>query len=210
MSEAVHYLDLAGAAALSVQPVLIAMTGLSGTGKSTVARRLARALGARLFASDVVRKELAGVAGPAPAAWHEGIYRPEWTRATYDRRAGMPVVLDAAFLDAEQRAGAAAVAARTQARLVLVETRCDEETVAARLAARAARGGSPSDATLSTFRHQLAALRAAPPMVPAGAVTVRVDTTAAAPGMLDVVFGALTDEGIVHPSVPAAPVFGPG
>ena len=65
MAEATDYLDLASGAALTVQPVLVAMTGLSGTGKSTVARRLARALGARLFASDVVRKELAGIEGPA-------------------------------------------------------------------------------------------------------------------------------------------------
>ena len=40
--------------------------------------------------------------------------------------------------------------------LVLVETVCDEETVAARLAARAVQGDSPSDATLSIFRQQLA------------------------------------------------------
>ena len=117
-AEATDYLDLASAAALTVRPVLVVMTGLSGTGKSTVARRLARALGARLFASDIVRKELAGIEGPAPAAWGEGIYRPEWTGATYDRlfalaeaslRAGTPVILDAAFLATEQRTGAAAV-----------------------------------------------------------------------------------------------------
>ena len=46
-----------------MRPMLVVMTGLSGTGKSTVARRLARAFGARLFASDVVRKELAGIDG---------------------------------------------------------------------------------------------------------------------------------------------------
>ena len=42
------------------------MTGLSGTGKSTVARRLARAFGACLFASDDVRKDLAGIDGCGP------------------------------------------------------------------------------------------------------------------------------------------------
>ena len=60
MAEATDCLDLAGGAALTVQPVLVAMTGLSGTGRSTVARRLARALGARP-PPDVVRKELAGI-----------------------------------------------------------------------------------------------------------------------------------------------------
>ena len=214
MAEATDYLDLASAAVLTVQPVLMAMTGLSGTGKSTVARRLARALGARLFASDIVRKELAGIEGPAPAAWGEGLYRSEWTRATYDRLfalaeasldAGIPIVLDASFLATEQRLSAAAVAARANAQLVLVETVCDEETVAARLATRTARGGSLSDATMSIFRHQLAALSAAPPQVPAGALATQVNTAAGGPGILDPVFTALVNEGIVRPIVPTAP-----
>jgi aminoglycoside phosphotransferase family enzyme/predicted kinase len=215
IAEATDYLDFASAAALTVRPVLMAMTGLSGTGKSTVARRLARALGAPLFASDVVRKELAGIEGPAPSAWGEGLYRPEWTRVTYDRlfglaevslRAGMPVVLDASFLASEQRAGAAAVAARTNAQLVLVETICDEETVASRLAARTARGDSSSDATVSIFRHQLAAVSALPPQVPAEAVTTEVNTATDDPEMLDPIFAALEQEGIVLPIVPAWPL----
>jgi aminoglycoside phosphotransferase family enzyme/predicted kinase len=214
MAEATDYLDLASAAALTVQPVLVAMTGLSGTGKSTVARHLARALGARLFASDVVRKDLAGIEGSAPAAWGEGLYRPEWTSATYDRLfalaeasldAGIPVVLDASFLATEQRLGAAPVAARANAQLVLIETVCDEETVAARLATRTARGNSPSDATLSIFRHQRAAVSAAPPQVPVGALATQVNTAAGGPGILDPVFTALVNEGIVRPIVPTAP-----
>src|SRR6185436_15107442 len=44
------------------RPTLIAIGGLSGTGKSTLARALATRLGWRLLSSDVVRKELAGLA----------------------------------------------------------------------------------------------------------------------------------------------------
>ncbi|MCD6034254.1 MAG: Uma3, partial [Thermomicrobiales bacterium] len=199
-AEATDYLDLASAAALTVRPVLVVMTGLSGTGKSTVARRLAQALGATLFASDVVRKELAGIEGPAPAAWGEGVYRPEWTESTYVRllalaeatlAARQPVVLDATFLATEQRVDAAAVAARAGARLILVETICDEATVAARLAARAVRGDSPSDATLSIFRQQLASVKAVSPQVPDGALAIQVDTTAGIVGVLDAVFAGL-------------------
>ena len=214
-AEAVNYLDLATASALTVGPVLVVMTGLSGTGKSTVARRLARALGARLFTSDIVRKELAGIAGAAPAAWEEGIYRPEWTKATYDRlfalaesslSNGEPVVLDAAFLDADQRTGAANVAARAGTRLVLVETVCDQATVAARLAARAARGDSPSDATMATYLRQRTALSANPPPVPSDAMMVQVDTTTEFPRELDPVFAALVREGIVQPIVSSASI----
>jgi aminoglycoside phosphotransferase family enzyme/predicted kinase len=216
--KAADYLDLASAAALSVRPVLIAMTGLSGTGKSTVARRLAQALGEPIFASDVVRKDLAGVEGAAPTAWQEGIYRPEMTKATYDRlfalagvrlAAGAPVVLDAAFLAAEQRDGAAAVAIRHGIPLVLVETVCDEATVAARLSARAKSGASASDATVATYARQRVALAKAPPVVPEGALAIRVDTAGDLPDSLDPVFTALQGAGIVQPVVPAAPACPP-
>jgi aminoglycoside phosphotransferase family enzyme/predicted kinase len=214
MVEATDYLDLASATALTVRPVLVAMSGLSGTGKSTVARRLARALGVRLFASDVVRKELAGIEGPAPAAWGEGIYRPEWTGATYDRlfalaaaslRSGTPAILDAAFLSTEQRTGAAETAARANVQLVLVETVCDEDTVAARLAARAVQGRSPSDATLSIFRQQQASVKAVSPQVPDGALAIQIDTTSGTVGILDAVFAGLVNASIIAPVVPAAP-----
>ncbi len=82
--EAADYLDLATAAAVTVRPALIAMTGLSGTGKSTVAAALSRALDAPVFASDTVRKEMTQQhVGPAPAAWEQGLYTPEQTEATY-------------------------------------------------------------------------------------------------------------------------------
>ena len=170
--------------------------------------------GSNLFASDVVRKELAGIEGPAPAAWGEGVYRPEWTESTYVRllalaeatlAARQPVVLDAAFLATEQRVDAAAVAARAGARLILVETICDEATVAARLAARAVRGDSPSDATLSIFRQQLASVKAVSPQVPDGALAIQVDTTAGIVGVLDAVFAGLAEAKIVVPVVSTAP-----
>jgi aminoglycoside phosphotransferase family enzyme/predicted kinase len=208
--KAADYLDMASAAALTVRPLLIAMTGLSGTGKSSVARRIARALGARLYASDLVRKELAGIEGAAPAAWGEGIYRAEWSRATYDRLfalaaeslgAGMPVVLDAAFLTSAQREDAAAAADRAGAPCLLVETVCASETVEERLAARAAAGGSPSDATIEIFRHQQAMAAASPPAIPAGAWHVRIDTNGQPPVSLDPLFTRLAGEGVVIPEI---------
>ena len=150
--------------------------------------------------------------GAAPAAWGEGIYRPEWTRATYDRLfalaeahlcKGASVVLDASFLDAEQRALAAAVAARSGTQLVLVETVCDEATIATRLAARAQRGDSPSDATMATYLRQRASMTANPPRVPQDAVMVQVNTATGLAGAFDPLFATLAREGIVVPAVPA-------
>ena len=141
------YLNLATAAALTVRPVLIVMTGLSGTGKSTVAAALARALGAAVFASDAVRKELAGVHGPAPAGWQEGIYDRDWTEATYARLLalaesglanGEAVVLDATFRDQAGRERAASLARAAGVPVVLVETGGDKATIGRRIAARQA------------------------------------------------------------------------
>lgn len=214
--KAADYVDLAATAALTARPMLIMMTGLSGTGKSTVARRLSRALGAPLFVSDVVRKELAGAEGAAPAAWQEGIYDPAWTQATYAHLfalaeaqlvRGVPVILDAAFLTTEQRRGAAAAATRCDVPLVVVETVCDEETVATRLAARANEGTSPSDATLATYQRQRAAVTGAPPLVPGGALAVRVDTSGEIPNSLDSVWTALRGAELVLPVTPSSPVY---
>lgn len=196
--EAADYLDRA-TAAVAARPVLVVMTGLSGSGKSTVARRLAPALGADVVASDTVRKRLAGAPGAAAAPWGEGIYAPSWTEATYRAlfaaaRAALParpVILDATFLDPARRAAAADVAAAAGVPMLLVETRCDRSVALDRLAARASRGASPSDATTATYREQLAALERTPPPVPPGAVHVVVETGRDDATALDPVFAAL-------------------
>jgi hypothetical protein len=91
---------------------------------------------------------------------------------------------------------------------VLVETVCDEETVAARLAARAVQGHSPSDATLSIFREQLASVKAVSPQIPDGALATQVNTVTGDPGMLDTVFVALVNKGIVLPILRTATLDG--
>src|SRR5262249_26244481 len=101
---------------------LVAIGGLSGTGKSTLARALAPHLGsiagARLFHTDAIRKRLFGVAPttrlPASA------YGPETTQRVYEeqrRRAAATLAADcsgitaAVFAQAEERHAIEAVAA---------------------------------------------------------------------------------------------------
>ena len=100
---------------------LVAIGGLQGTGKSTLARALAPALGrcpgALVLRTDEARKRRFGVAPeqrlPAEAydesvslAVHEEVF----AMAAVALSAGQAVVLDAAFLDPVQRAAAEAVA----------------------------------------------------------------------------------------------------
>ncbi|HEY7033636.1 MAG TPA: AAA family ATPase [Thermomicrobiales bacterium] len=209
--EATTYLNLATKTALTIGPFLVAMTGLSGTGKSTIARALADATGAAVFSSDVVRKELAGVTGGAAADWGEGIYAESWTDRTYRRLltlaeehlgAGRPVILDAAFLDNDRRDEVAATGRQYGAPVLLVETVCDEQTVAARLAQRVAHHDSPSDATLAIYRQQRAEIERNPLVVPERARLVRVDTIESGSGLLDPVFAALVQTGAMVARVP--------
>jgi len=209
--EAATYLDLASAAALTFRPFLVAMTGLSGTGKSTVAASLGRATGARLLASDVVRKQIAGVTGPSPAEWGEGLYAEEWTERTYEAllraagetlRSGSSVILDAAFLDSAWRERAAAVAASFGAPFLLVETVCDPAIAEARIEARAAGGRSASDATLAIFRRQHSEAMRGTPAVPDGAFPVRIDTGRPNVHGTDLVLAVLRDAGALAPRIP--------
>ena len=102
-------------------PRLVAIGGLSGTGKSTVARGLAPdlapLLGAVVIRSDVTRKRLGGVTPEErlpPSAYTAAMDRAVTARMAFDARralrAGASVVLDATFLGAEARDCAAAVA----------------------------------------------------------------------------------------------------
>jgi aminoglycoside phosphotransferase family enzyme/predicted kinase len=83
---------------------VILMSGLSGSGKSTTARTLARQSGAIQIRSDAVRKHLGGVA--LDAAGDASLYSPDMTQKTYDRlldlgiklaSQGYTVILDAKY-----------------------------------------------------------------------------------------------------------------
>jgi len=104
-------------------PRLIAVGGLQGTGKSTLARGLAPALGAApgalLLRSDELRKRHFGLAPEEPlpsAAYTEAIstaiHEELFMIAEAALRQGHAVALDAMFLDAGHRQKAAKIAAR--------------------------------------------------------------------------------------------------
>jgi aminoglycoside phosphotransferase family enzyme/predicted kinase len=212
---AVAYLHHAARQVLTVRPALVCMSGLSGTGKSTVARQLAAALPVAIRSSDQVRKGLAGVTDSSASAWEQGIYSDAWTDATYDKMfdeaaaildAGQAVVLDATLLEDMRREQAVAVVETHGVPLVLVETTCDDIEVRRRLLARASHGTDPSDAGIAIYERQLTRLRDEPPAVPTGAIHVTVDTTLPTAALLEPVVDALSREAIVLPHLDEAPV----
>ncbi|MFS8868020.1 AAA family ATPase [Synechococcus sp. H65.1] len=101
---AARYYRLAWEYTLPKQGQLFLMAGLSGAGKSTVARYLARQRGAIHIRSDAVRKHLAGI--PLRQRGGPEVYTPEMTEKTYRRlvqlgvelaQEGYTVILDAKF-----------------------------------------------------------------------------------------------------------------
>jgi predicted kinase len=157
------YLALAEALLAGAPPVLVALGGLSGTGKSTVAARLAPRLGggagARLLASDRLRKARFGV--PPETRLPQSAYAPEVSMQVYGdltgrsvavARAGTAVIADAVFARPEERAALAAAAAGAGVRFLGVWLEAPAEVLRARVAAR--RGGV-SDAGVDVLERQL-------------------------------------------------------
>ena len=116
-----RYFDCAVHFLVAAPPRLVAIGGLSGVGKSALARALApeigRAPGALWLRSDVERKAMFGIEEtvhlPASA------YASDVTRDVYERliakgrtalRAGQSVLMDATFAASAERSAAAAVA----------------------------------------------------------------------------------------------------
>lgn len=137
---------------------LVLVGGAPGTGKSTVAARLAGLTGAHVLRSDLVRKELAGVApgGRADAGWQEGLYTPAMTErvhAALRERAGEllelgeDVVLDASWSAAGHREDARALGRSLGAEVAEIRCTLDPAVAARRIQERRERGDDPSDAT---------------------------------------------------------------
>jgi aminoglycoside phosphotransferase family enzyme len=121
-AEARRYFDLACRLIDPAGPRLIAVGGLSGTGKSLLARMLASRVppvpGAVVLRSDVERKRMFGVGEterlPPPAYAPEvsaKLYAALADRARLVLAAGHSAILDAVFASPEERRAAAAVAA---------------------------------------------------------------------------------------------------
>jgi uncharacterized protein len=160
--EAKRYFDLAGQLITPRPPLLVAIGGLSGTGKSVLARGLAGLIepppGAVIVRSDVIRKHLFGAS--ETDALPESAYRPDTTKRVYDvlsstaRRVlaqGCSVVLDAAYLQESERTEIAGLAATHGVRFVGLFLTAD---LATRLARIEQRKGDASDATRNVALQQ--------------------------------------------------------
>ncbi|MCC7008026.1 MAG: AAA family ATPase [Acidobacteria bacterium] len=144
-------------------PVLVAIGGFSGSGKSTVALQLGpdvgRVPGAVVLRSDEIRKRLLGVS-PLTRLEAEGygadvsarVYETIAERARALLGAGHAVIADAVFAKAEDRRRIEEVAASAGVPFVGIWLEAPESTLVERAARR---GPDPSDATADVIRRQV-------------------------------------------------------
>jgi aminoglycoside phosphotransferase family enzyme/predicted kinase len=125
--------------------VLILMTGLPGTGKSTVARSLARELGASVLSTDRIRAERPGRPRFSDRA-KGGVYERMFDRAARRLEAGERVVLDGTFYLERLRHEGAAVGRKMGLPVFLVEVVAPVRLVKQRMEhrLRASRGRPPA------------------------------------------------------------------
>lgn len=143
-------------------PRLFAVGGMSGTGKTTLARAVAPQLGASpgavVLRSDEVRKRLSGVAptdrlppGVYAPGMSDRVHAALFAEATSLLAAGRSVILDATFLDPEHRGAAADLADRLGLPFAAVWLEGTPEVLKTRLAGRS---GDASDADVQTLEQQ--------------------------------------------------------
>lgn len=171
-------------------PVVVAVGGLIGSGKTTLATAIARQYGMPAISADATRKSLAGLRhgerGP------QEIYSPEFTRQVHDellRRAalvlasGRSVILDTSFRSRALRARTRDLARKQGGRFLFAECKVPEEVARARLRRRA-RG--VSDAREGLYDEFVRGFEPVDELPPAEHVEVDMtgDPTALADGLM--------------------------
>ena len=164
LAEAHGYFDLAESLLEPRRPLLVALGGFSGSGKSTLSAHLASALGpatgARILATDRIRKALHGVAATdrlPPEAYapqvSARVYAMEREACAATLRAGHGCIAEAVFDRAEDRAAIEAVALAAGVPFIGFWLEAPVEVLAQRIADRR---DDASDADEAVMRAQVA------------------------------------------------------
>ncbi|MDX8530763.1 AAA family ATPase [Mesorhizobium sp. VK25A] len=162
-AEARSYFELALVLLAETPPRLVAIGGLSGSGKTTVAEALAAQIGAppgaRIVESDRIRKAMHGV--PAETRLPDKAYRPGVSERVYRQIAwraelilteGGSIVADAVFDKPEDRDRIERAASKTNVPFAGFWLAADPSVLWRRVGER---NGGPSDATVDILSRQL-------------------------------------------------------
>ncbi len=166
VERAKEHFDLAlSYAARPNKPALFLVGGLTGTGKSHLAKNLAPRLGARVIRTDVLRKKLSSqpIEKDHKENFGKGIYSPEMSQKTYQIALtkaeetllqGTYVLIDATFQRRTDRQAAFSMAERLGADFLFLECRCPENIIKNRLEDRELQKEDVSDADWKIYLKQ--------------------------------------------------------
>lgn len=161
-----RYLDEASSSTEALPGRLVLCHGVSGSGKSHLAKRLCRQLGWVRLCADVERRRLFGRWGSllASTPLQGDHYRPEVSERLYGEvllnaaerilGAGESLIVDATFLRRADRQRFQQLAQRSGARFLILSCRVGKELAAARICQRQQQGGDPSEADLKVLEAQ--------------------------------------------------------
>ncbi|MDJ0599973.1 MAG: AAA family ATPase [Crocosphaera sp.] len=156
--EAQNYYHLAWQYTQQHQGKIIMMSGLSGSGKTTVAKYLAQEINGILIRSDAVRKHLGNI--PLDESGNSELYRPEMNQKTYETlikfgeiiaKEGFSVILDAKFDRHQWREPVIEIAKKYNISLTILHCYAPVEILSDRLSNRT---GDISDATPNLLQQQ--------------------------------------------------------
>lgn len=161
-----NYLSIADHDAERIQPALVIMHGLSGSGKSTLSQQIIEQSPAIRIRSDIERKRLFGIGETERAGNNSeaSLYTTEASRRTYDRlkslaasviNAGFPVIVDAAFLQADQREPFRRLARQSGIPFRILSCTAPADVLAARVETRRMENRDVSDASMDVLQMQL-------------------------------------------------------
>jgi len=208
-AEYLQYLQLAQQGIGRGRPAVLITYGVSGTGKSTIARQLCEATGMIQLRSDTERKRMAGLAATERSASEtgRGLYTAGQTAKTYQRladlatavlQAGYAVIVDATFLQRRYRDLFRTLADQNRVPFVILECQVADSEIERRIKIREVQGGDPSEATLDVLQQQRKAVQAlAAEEIP---YAIRVNSSIGDIGALvGEVTGRLNPAGTGHP-----------
>jgi hypothetical protein len=146
------------------RPFIFVVSGLTGTGKTTIAQKIAIDYHANHINTDIIRKEQAGI--DVFERHHDhintGLYDPKNVESTYTRvlekagewlKNGQNVVVDATFQKKEHRELVKKTARQHKAKLVMINCVCPDAFVKKRLEDRVKKK-SISDGRWEIYLHQ--------------------------------------------------------
>ena len=135
-----YYSKLFSRSLKKIKPLLFITSGLTGTGKTTVANKISVDYDAHLVSTDSVRKDIEGINKfeRHHDAYNTGLYSPEKMLFTYNKifekadkilKNGENVILDATFKNKDLRDRAKNIAFKNNSYFLIINCTCPEDKV---------------------------------------------------------------------------------